>query len=228
MPVPVLIRSSGIKGLDIFLNSPPSPKEKELRESSNLSCTFLMTHVQVVEHSIECLVVGPTAVAHTFVLEAARERSTRRLHMLLLMEAWSLRMHLIHTVRDDTGAMESIMRANGISFVRQDADALENLGAEDNDLLDVGVRHKRGHRRKGKHRDRSKKHKRKRRELEIDSEDDGSGVGGDDKAHASNSNALWHVPCVQGTSVAVGLNSSELSEALVEYALVFWTKVQKS
>lgn len=186
-----------------------------------------MTYLQVVQESIKCLIVGPTAVAHKSALKAAHERSTRRFHMLVLLEAWSLRMHLIHTVGDDAEAMESIMRANGISFVRQNA-SMEKFGAGDNDLLDMGVQYKREHRRKGKHRDRNRKHKRRKRELGFDSEDDGSGDGGRDKALALNSNAVWHVPSVEGPNVLAGLNSSELSEALVEYTVFLWMNVQKS
>lgn len=182
------------------------------------------------------LAAGPTTAARPAALGAARQRSPRRHHMLLLLEAWVLRMHLVHAVGDAPEVLEALMRVNSVPFDRARGPSVgaglgEGAagGGVGGQSSEGGHRHGHKRRRKSKHRDKDgKRHKRERRESKRDRDSSSEDGAGDEGAHLEgfgmpSGPASWHLPGLQGgTAEAAAVGFPEIAAALTNYALEAW------
>ena len=150
-------------------------------------------------------------------------RSSWRIAMRLLLEAWALQMHLLHGVGSDAKAVEGVMDRLGIAYRRCEPTRAGNADSEDGASSLTSGEHSHHHRkakhRKG-HKKRSKgKHKRNRA-ASLDAEE----LLPLDNTSMLHQAAEWELDGVLEPSGRVTCKYPELVDVLVAHTLTSWSR----
>ena len=154
---------------------------------------------------------------------AAQGRSSWRISMSLLLEAWALQMHLVHGIGNDVKLLEGVMDRLGVSYKQRESNAAEAGAGSSEAGLHAEPGHKRHTAKHGKtHRKHAnKKHKRER----SDSPDSDELLPRDyTDMREPAAGAEWELDGVLGASDRVTCRYPELADILVAHKLTCWSR----